>query len=72
MDPSMLIGFLIRNQDDWKDWRNRIEIGAGKPIFNIQDREPVFVDPTEHASPVDQVVTFDDESDGELVEHNQS
>lgn len=49
-------------------WRKYIEIGAGKPIFNIQDHEPALVDSTEQDSSLDQVVTFDDESDGEIVE----
>ena len=68
MDPSMLIGFLIQDLKDWRIWRNYIEIGAGKPIFNIQDHEPALVDSTEQDSSLDQVVTFDDESDGEMVE----
>lgn len=72
MDPSMLIGFLIKDHNDWRTWRKYIETGAGKPIFNIEDHEPVFVETTEQENPVDQVVTFDDESDGEIVEHNPS
>lgn len=71
MDPSMLIGFLIKNQDDWVTWRNYIETGAGKPIITIQDHEPALVGSTEHQSSVDQVVTFDDESDGEIAEQAQ-
>ena len=72
MDPSMLIGFLIKDHKDWKTWRNYIEIGTGKPIFNIQDHEPVPVNSTERENSLDQVVTFDDESDGEIVEQTQS
>lgn len=67
----MLIGFLIKDHNDWRTWRNYIEIGAGKPIFNVQDHEPVLVDSTEHENSVDQVVTFDDESDCEIVEQTQ-
>lgn len=72
MDPSMLIGFLVKDLDDWRKWRNQIEGGAEKPIINIGDHEPNFVDPTEQENSVDQVVTFDDESDGEMVEHSPS
>lgn len=71
MDPSMLIGFLVKNLDDWREWRNHIDVGVGvgKAIFNIGDTEPVFSDHTEQQNAVDQVVTLDDESDGEIVEH---
>ena len=71
MDPSMLIGFLIKDQNDWRTWRSYIETGAGKRIFNIQDHEPVLVDSSEQENSVDQVVTFDDESDCEIVESIQ-
>lgn len=71
MDPSMLIGFLITDYNDWSAWRNYVEVGMGKPIFNIQDHEPVLIDSTEQENSVDQVVTFDDESDIEIVEPPQ-
>lgn len=35
MDPSMLIGFLIRDQADWRDWKQRIQSTPGKPIIHI-------------------------------------
>ncbi|CBF82642.1 cysteine protease ATG4 [Aspergillus nidulans FGSC A4] len=35
MDPSMLIGFLIRDEDDWEDWKARIMSLEGKPIITI-------------------------------------
>jgi cysteine protease ATG4 len=35
MDPSMLIGFLIKNDDDWADWKSRVQSSAGKPIVHI-------------------------------------
>ncbi|KAE8349065.1 putative cysteine protease atg4 [Aspergillus coremiiformis] len=35
MDPSMLIGFLVRNEDDWEDWKRRIALTAGKPIIHV-------------------------------------
>lgn len=35
MDPSMLIGFLIRDQYDWMDWKTRVVSVHGKPIVNI-------------------------------------
>lgn len=35
MDPSMLIGFLIKNEDDWLDLKKRIQTSTGKPIVHI-------------------------------------
>ncbi|GAB1196107.1 Cysteine protease atg4 [Aspergillus pseudonomiae] len=35
MDPSMLIGFLVRNEDDWDDWKGRIGSMMGKPIIHV-------------------------------------
>jgi cysteine protease ATG4 len=39
MDPSMLIGFLIRDAADWHDWRQRVTAApGGKPIVHVADR----------------------------------
>lgn len=35
MDPSMLIGFLIKDEEDWEDWKTRVASTQGKPIINI-------------------------------------
>lgn len=35
MDPSMLIGFLIKNEADWVDWKDRVQSIPGKPIIHI-------------------------------------
>ncbi|KAJ5510874.1 Peptidase C54 [Penicillium expansum] len=35
MDPSMLIGFLIQDEDDWADWKKRIQSTPGQPIVHI-------------------------------------
>ena len=37
MDPSMLIGFLIKDEDDWEDWKGRIRSTQGKPIVHIHN-----------------------------------
>ncbi|KAK9328532.1 hypothetical protein V1520DRAFT_345839 [Lipomyces starkeyi] len=42
MDPSMLIGFLIRNMDDWKDWISRVENFQGRKFIHISKSEPMF------------------------------
>ncbi|RMZ79596.1 hypothetical protein DV737_g3299, partial [Chaetothyriales sp. CBS 132003] len=40
MDPSMLIGFLIRDEDDWQDWKQRVKNVKGKGIVHVYDKEP--------------------------------
>lgn len=35
MDPSMLIGFLIKDDADWADWKDRVRSTPGKPIVHI-------------------------------------
>ncbi|KAL8640192.1 MAG: hypothetical protein Q9228_002858 [Teloschistes exilis] len=72
MDPSMLIGFLIRDEEDWYKWRKSVTEVQGKPVIHVADKEPlIHVRDAECQSAMDDVETFDDEddSDGELVEH---
>ncbi|KAI1932727.1 Cysteine protease atg4 [Ophidiomyces ophidiicola] len=40
MDPSMLIGFLIRNDQDWQDWKQRVRSVPEKKIIHVVDGEP--------------------------------
>ncbi|KAK9323516.1 hypothetical protein V1517DRAFT_320049 [Lipomyces orientalis] len=42
MDPSMLIGFLIRDMGDWNDWISRVENFGGRKFIHISKSEPVF------------------------------
>ncbi|KAL9058388.1 MAG: hypothetical protein Q9206_001952 [Seirophora lacunosa] len=72
MDPSMLIGFLIRNKEDWGLWRRSVSEVPGKPVIHIADKEPVMDGQEAHRqSTVYDVETLDededDEGDGELV-----
>lgn len=39
LDPSMLIGFLCRDEADWKDFRQRVE-HLPKHVFSVQDEPP--------------------------------
>ncbi|CAN6666770.1 hypothetical protein TRVA0_038S00958 [Trichomonascus vanleenenianus] len=42
MDPSMLVGFLIRDFDDWNDWKMRVEKTLTTSIINISPHEPII------------------------------
>lgn len=74
MDPSMLLAFLIKDEDDWKSWRRAVGNACGKPVVHVADTEPsLHGHGTQRQSAVDEVETFDDEDgddegDGEMVE----
>ncbi|KAG5925764.1 hypothetical protein E4U42_003988 [Claviceps africana] len=40
MDPSMLVGFLIQNEEDWFEWKRCVKHVQGKSIINVADRHP--------------------------------
>ncbi|KAF7294385.1 Cysteine protease [Mycena kentingensis (nom. inval.)] len=41
LDPSMLIGFLVRDITEWKDFRRRVE-NLPQAIFSVQDERPLW------------------------------
>jgi len=62
VDPSMLMGFLIRNESDWEDFKRRVNEVRGKKIVNVYAKEPPVPGQTaERKEAVDEVETFDDE-----------
>lgn len=66
MDPSMLIGFLIKNEDDWQQWRQMISRSSGKAIIHVADRSPLVAGGScERSEAIDEVESFDEDSDGD-------
>lgn len=64
MDPSMLIAFLIRDEDDWRAWREAIGKMHGKAFVHVADREQSpFGVGGERDGAVDEVQTLDDDDD---------
>jgi cysteine protease ATG4 len=71
MDPSMLIAFLFRNEQDWEDWRRTVAEAPGKAIFHVLEGEGEQGEQRggevggsgERASAIDEVETFDDEDE---------
>jgi cysteine protease ATG4 len=64
MDPSMLIGFLIRDEDDWRRWRHEVEGMSGKTIIQVADKDPALLGlGGERDAAIDEVESFDDEDD---------
>lgn len=67
----MLVGFLIRDENDWTDWKRRIassrQESNGKAIIHIVDTESVPTPAMEREAALDEVEVLDDDDDGELV-----
>lgn len=68
MDPSMLIGFLIRSQEEFEEWRKTVSEAEGKAIIHIYDKEPKFAAGTERPEAVDEVETWDETGEEEAVD----
>ncbi|KAI9680769.1 MAG: Cysteine protease atg4 [Caeruleum heppii] len=64
MDPSMLLAFLVRDQQDWAAWRQRISSLSGKSVVHIADQDPgPLGHAPERASALDEVEVLDDEDE---------
>jgi cysteine protease ATG4 len=67
MDPSMLLGFLIRDGADWEDWKRRVAEVRGKAIVRVYEKAPPGDgERREREGAVDEVETFDDEMEEEV------
>ena len=68
MDPSMLLAFLIRDEEDWKDWRRAVKEVQGKAVIHVGDTDPALYSMgAERESAIDEVETFDDEDDDTII-----
>lgn len=60
----MLIAFLIRNEDDWRTWRNSVKCVQGKAVIHVGDTGPTANGVSgERDGAIDEVETFDDDDD---------
>ena len=57
----MLIGFLIRDEEDWQEWRRAVKHVQGKTIIHVSDHDPVAQ--MSERGAIDQVETLSDEDD---------
>jgi cysteine protease ATG4 len=62
MDPSMLIGFLIRDEDDWDSWKIAVKHVQGKAIITIV---PEASESGGRAEAIDEVEALSEEDDVE-------
>ncbi|PSN62914.1 autophagy-related protein-like protein 4 [Corynespora cassiicola Philippines] len=62
MDPSMLIAFLIRDEDDFEQWKEGVVSVQGKCIVHVSKSEPQPRG-VEREDAVDEVESFDERDD---------
>ena len=60
MDPSMLIGFLIKDEADWIDWKRRVKSTPGKPVVHIVTGERRSDEGSGWEAALDEVKSLDD------------
>ncbi|KAF3931712.1 hypothetical protein ABW19_dt0205594 [Dactylella cylindrospora] len=66
MDPSMLLAFLIRDEVDWQSWKQGVKEVQGKRVVHVSDTQPgKGIPPGMREDAVDDVETFDDDSDAD-------
>ncbi|POS76635.1 cysteine protease ATG4 [Diaporthe helianthi] len=65
MDPSMLIGFLIRDEEDWDTWKDSVRYVQGKAVIRVSEQDPARGLPVEREGAIDEVETLSDDDDGE-------
>jgi cysteine protease ATG4 len=71
MDPSMLIGFLIRSEDDWTEWRRCVKHVQGKAIIHVADRDPRLLGADGldgRAGAIDEVEPLSDDDDDTILD----
>ena len=69
MDPSMLLAFLIKDEQDWDQWRKAIESSHFKSVVHIADTEPSLHRSSTERHDALEVEAFDNSDDGEIIEH---
>ncbi|KAK3950203.1 hypothetical protein QBC32DRAFT_20042 [Pseudoneurospora amorphoporcata] len=67
MDPSMLIGFLIKDADDWDMWKSSVKHVQGKSIISVSPHDPARGQGGGRAEAIDEVETLESDDDGETA-----
>ncbi|EHA50011.1 cysteine protease ATG4 [Pyricularia oryzae 70-15] len=66
MDPSMLIGFLILDEENWHAWKSSVKHVQGKSIITVSEHDPSKGSASGRPSAIDEVETLSDD-DGDTV-----
>lgn len=60
----MLLGFLIRDEDDWEDWKKSIKHVQGKAVIHVTDVHPLNAGSMSgHRNIVDEVESLSEEDE---------
>ena len=60
----MLMGFLIRDEDDWDMWKSAVKHVQGKSIINVSAHDPATgMVAGGRAEAIDEVETLSDDGD---------
>ena len=59
----MLIGFLIRDEEDWEMWKSAVKYVQGKAIITVTDHDPARGMASEREEAIDEVETLSDDGD---------
>lgn len=62
----MLIGFLIHDEEDWRDWRRGVKHVQGKAIIHVSDHDPI-AQLNESGGAIDGVETLSDDDDDDTT-----
>lgn len=63
----MLIGFLIRDEEDWDMFKSGVKHVQGKSIITVSPHDPARGMGTGRAGAIDEVETLSDEEDEDTV-----
>ncbi len=63
----MLIGFLIKDEDDWDTWKSAVKHVQGKSIITVSPHDPVRGMGSVRAGAIDEVETLSDEDDTDTL-----
>ncbi|GAB7361285.1 hypothetical protein MBLNU230_g1345t1 [Neophaeotheca triangularis] len=63
LDPSMLLGFLVRSEEDLRSWRAVLEGLPGKAVVHFHEKEAGYEVGSERPGAVDEVETWGESED---------
>lgn len=64
MDPSMLIAFLVKDEDDFNAWKENVGCVQGKAIIHVSKTKP-SPPRMEREGAIDEVESFDERDEDE-------
>ena len=60
----MLIGFFIRDEEDWEDWSRAVKHVQGKAVIHVMDYDPLSTRASGgRQSAIDEVESLSDEAE---------